>query len=104
MPQAKSRSAGTLGSRSGLWTAIGAAVAVLFFLVSGAISLSDVQVVKADNTKIVHSHEVITALDELLSTVKDAETGKRGFLLTQNEKYLQPYEDAVSRVEPALSA
>ena len=37
-----------------------------------------------------------TALVRLLSTVQDAETGQRGYLLTGEANYLQPYEIAVS--------
>src|ERR1019366_1385656 len=104
MPQDKFRSASTTASRSGLWTALGVIAAVLFFLISGAVSYSTVQVLKTDNEKIVHSHEVITSLDTLLSAMQDAETGQRGYLLTGNEKYLQPYEDALSKVNSELSA
>ena len=32
-------------------------------------------------------------LEALLSSVKDAETGQRGFLLTGEERYLEPYTD-----------
>jgi len=92
------------GSRAGLTTALGVAAAVVFFLVSGVVSYSNVQALRTDNDKIVHSHEVISALDTLLSTVQDAETGQRGFLLTGNEKYLQPYDDALSKVASDLSA
>ncbi len=35
--------------------------------------------------------EFIRALDELLSTVQDAETGQRGYLLTGKPIYLQPF-------------
>jgi CheY-like chemotaxis protein/signal transduction histidine kinase len=104
MPQDKSRSASIAVSRSGLWTALGVAAALLFFLISGAVSFSNVQVLKTDNDKIAHSHDVIVALDALFSTMQDAETGQRGFLLTGNEKYLQPYEDALSKADPELSA
>src|ERR1700744_2247299 len=34
-------------------------------------------------------------LDELLSTIKDAETGQRGYLLTNNDRYLEPYNAAL---------
>jgi two-component sensor histidine kinase len=43
----------------------------------------------------------------LLSTLQDAETGQRGFLLTADEAYLAPYARARGRVlatEPALAA
>jgi hypothetical protein len=41
-------------------------------------------------------------LVELLSALSDAEAGQRGYLLTDDEKYLQPYQSARDRVEPTL--
>ena len=35
----------------------------------------------------------------MLSLVKDAETGQRGFLLAQRAEYLEPYLAAVSEVD-----
>ena len=43
-----------------------------------------------------HTLEVIQQLEALLSGLKDAETGQRGFLLTGDEKYLEPYTDATA--------
>jgi PAS domain S-box-containing protein len=42
--------------------------------------------------------EVISQLERLVSTVKDAETSQRGFIITGNEGYLQPYNEAVERL------
>ncbi len=41
---------------------------------------------------------LIQSLDELLSTVQDAETGQRGYLLTRSEDYLTPYIRAKGEV------
>src|SRR6201996_140066 len=76
--------------------------AVLFFLISGAVAYFNLQTLRDDNLRIVHSHEVIIALDELLSSAQDAETGQRGFLLTNNEKYLEPYNSALLAIPPRL--
>ncbi len=38
--------------------------------------------------------EFIRRLDELLSTLQDAETGQRGYLLTGQQRYLDPFSDA----------
>src|ERR1700748_1697916 len=92
-----------VGAGAGFWTALGVAAALLFFLVSGAVSYSNVQTLQADNDKIVHSHDVIAALDSLLALVEDAETGQRGFLLTGSDRYLQPYDNAVPKVAPTIS-
>lgn len=43
-------------------------------------------------------------LETLLSTIKDAETGKRGFLLTGDQRYLEPYDAARARLGHDLAA
>jgi diguanylate cyclase (GGDEF)-like protein/PAS domain S-box-containing protein len=43
------------------------------------------------------------AMVETLSLLKDAETGGRGFLLTGDEQFLEPYQKAVPRVQSALA-
>ena len=54
----------------------------------------------ADHSQwVAHTHEVIGALEALLSTLKDAETGERGYLLVKDKKYLEPYEDALLQVK-----
>ena len=60
--------------------ALGLAGAVVFFLISGGVAYFNLRTLRDDNQKIVHSHEVITTLDELLSGAQNAETGQRGYL------------------------
>jgi len=86
------------GARSAVeaWTTVGLAAMLAFFLISGGIAYLNIQTLREDNQKILHSHTVIIAIDELLSTVQDAETGQRGYLLTGKDSYLEPYENAVS--------
>lgn len=45
-----------------------------------------------------HHRAAIQHLSEVVSTLKDAETGQRGFLLTGKDNYLAPYESAVQRL------
>ena len=44
--------------------------------------------------RVTHTLEVVEQLQALLSTLQDAETGQRGFLLTGHEDYLVPYTTA----------
>ena len=44
---------------------------------------------------MVHTYEVIEHTESLLSELKDAESGQRGYLLTGDEIYLEPYEEAL---------
>ena len=42
------------------------------------------------------------ALDDLKQTILDAETGQRGYLLTGDERYLEPYNNAINQVDKQL--
>ena len=45
------------------------------------------------------SHSVLIALGQILSAMKDAETGQRGFIITGVDAFLEPYETAKPRLE-----
>ena len=79
-------------------TALALAAVIAFFVVSGFIAYLNIKTIKQDNQKVVHSQETITAVDGLLSSAQDAETGQRGFLLTGNETYLEPYRAALAMI------
>ena len=55
--------------------------AVAFFLCSGIVAYFNLQTLRENSRNIFESHDVIVALNELLSRLQDAETGQRGFLL-----------------------
>jgi len=85
-------------------TAAGLALVVVFFVLSGVVATSNINVLRDDAAEIQHSHDVIMAIDALFSTVQDAETGQRGYVLTGKEAYLSPYADAALRVGPEIAA
>jgi signal transduction histidine kinase len=43
---------------------------------------------------VEHTWQVINQVEIIMGLAKDAETGSRGFLITGDEVYLQPYKDA----------
>lgn len=59
---------------------------------------------KKTSEELVHSREVLEKLEITLSDLKDAETGQRGYLITGKERYLQPYLNAVAKIEPEIQA
>jgi len=77
---------------------LGLAAVLVFFIISGGFAYYNIQTLRTDNQTIVHSHQVIATLDNLLSALQDAETGQRGFLLTDDERYLEPYEAAQVKI------
>ena len=44
----------------------------------------------------------ITRLEQLESVLKDAETGQRGFIITGDENYLRPFNQATERLPADL--
>lgn len=78
--------------------ALGLAAAIVFFLVSGAVAFFNLQALREGNQRIVQTHQTIVALDQMLSSVQDAETGQRGFLLTNDQRYLEPYNAALRAI------
>jgi CHASE3 domain sensor protein len=57
-----------------------------------------------DRRRVVHTHEVLGQLDDILLKMADAETGQRGYLLTSEDIYLEPYQAAAVRAEAAVTA
>lgn len=52
----------------------------------------------------IETGRFLRTLDDLLSSVKDAETGQRGYLLTSDPEYLDPFQSAKARLPGQISA
>jgi PAS domain S-box-containing protein len=51
---------------------------------------------------VVHTHHVIEHLQTLLTYVVDAETGQRGFIVTDEDAYLKPYNSALRQIDSEM--
>lgn len=91
-------------SRASIWAALGLAVGLAFFVISGAVAYRNIQSLRDSDGAIRHTHSVLMALDELLSATQDAETGQRGYLLTGSQAYLEPYDSAVKNLNGRMQA
>lgn len=47
---------------------------------------------------------ITSELNLLLSWLKDAETGQRGYLLTGKEEYLKPYDESLAKIRKGLAS
>jgi signal transduction histidine kinase/CheY-like chemotaxis protein len=83
---------------------IGFLLAVLAVAIIALLSYQSLQTTAATSANLTQSIEVLGRLQGLLSTLKDAETGQRGFLLTGEESYLTPYTDAKDALPDELKA
>ena len=52
---------------------------------------------------VAHSHQVRTELADLLSEMKDAETGQRGYVITGEDSYLEPYKAALGTIKTTFA-
>jgi CHASE3 domain sensor protein len=76
-----------------------------------ALTLATIVIVSYRNARLLiendawvaHSHQVRTELADLLSQLKDAETGQRGYLITGSDGYLEPYQAAVAAIKLTLA-
>jgi PAS domain S-box-containing protein len=78
---------------------IGFALTLAVLAIGGVLGVVNVRRLAANERMVAHTHEVLGELESLLSTLKDAETGQRGYLLAEDVKYLQPYDNALRRLE-----
>ncbi len=73
------------------------AVAGLIFINEASFRSSSEAVTGMEEAQLTRG-----ALNELKQTILDAETGQRGYLLTGDERYLEPYTKAINQVNQQL--
>ena len=76
--------------------------ALLILLGTVLLSYQDWLLFREASTEARHSRDVLESTASLLAALKDAETGQRGFLLTNDQKYLKPYRDALNIIPGGL--
>ncbi|HVU56274.1 MAG TPA: response regulator [Puia sp.] len=82
---------------------IGFGLSLLILIVSSIASYSSIQNLLESARWVDHTDSVINKTEMTLSTMKDAETGQRGFLLTGDTTYLRPYYGAQERALTIVS-
>ncbi len=70
---------------------IGFGLSLLILIISSVASYSSINNLLDSSRWVDHTDSVINQLSNALSTMKDAETGQRGYLLTSDSAFLQPY-------------
>lgn len=82
---------------------IGFLLAVILFAVPGMYLRKRALEFRLYREQVAHSRIYIDALQSYLTTLQDAETGQRGFVLTANENYLAPYLAAKAGITDRLN-
>jgi methyl-accepting chemotaxis protein len=72
-------------------------VAVAVILYNGLLQAD------ADSQLVTHTNDVKNQMNALQSDLKDAETGQRGYIITGDDTYLQPYNSALTAISADLT-
>src|ERR1039457_3883657 len=84
------------------WKKIAGGFAPSFVLPAGigAIAYRSINALSQTSYSVAHTHVVLERIASVLSLLKDAETGQRGYIITGDESFLEPYQAAA----PAIAA
>lgn len=86
-------------SKHSFWLPIAIAAAFMAVAAFGIVTYVNTMRIRASEQRVEDSYAIREAVHELLSSMKDAETGERGYLLTGEAAYLGPYHVGVQRAE-----
>ena len=85
------------------WLIVGSVVLVALLLLNAGVAYRNTMQLHRSSDLVAHTNQVLLSLETLLSTLKDAETGQRGFLITGDEGYLKPYNHALANLDRELA-
>ena len=77
-------------------------VVLLITVVIGAAAYNSTAQLLESETSVTHTHRVLTNLAQVMSSLVDAETGQRGYIITGNDRFLEPYRTAGQTVSSEL--
>ncbi len=84
-------------------TMLGYGLAIAAVIIIAVLSYIAVRGSVDNAQRVTHTLRLVEQLQALLSTMKDAETGQRGYLLTGEESYLEPYTNARAALAGEIS-
>lgn len=79
-------------------------VTVVVLVVLGVFSVTSMQRLIQTARLLSHSSRVITTAELVTKSMVDIETGQRGYVITANEQYLEPFYESSGKVERYLHA
>ena len=81
----------------GMWLLIGLLLA--FTVANALVAYSNIRDIYEARLEVGQSRQVQLALAKVLSAAQDAETGTRGYAITEDRTYLQPYFGAIDAIQ-----
>ncbi|MBV8781853.1 MAG: CHASE3 domain-containing protein [Phycisphaerae bacterium] len=82
---------------------MGFGLAVVAQMIIGVVAYRSVHKLLDNDASLNRSHQILEQLGNVASTLKDAETGQRGFVVTAQDSYLEPYQAAQAHIGEEMS-
>ncbi|MBD3884156.1 CHASE3 domain-containing protein [Phormidium tenue FACHB-886] len=80
----------------------GLGLTLLLLVLNTIVSYTNIRRAFQNEQWVSHTQQVLNRLEGVLSTLKDAETGQRGYLITGRTDYLEPYEQANAQLDQEI--
>jgi CHASE3 domain sensor protein len=81
----------------------GLVLVVLLLAICGVLVFRFTAESSADRESLVHAFQTIRTAQTLYAQIQAAETGQRGYILTQDKQYLAPYKRALAAIPDTLA-
>jgi methyl-accepting chemotaxis protein len=86
-----------------MWTfgrriVVGFMIPCLLLVGIGVVAYRSISSLTSTNHLVAHTQQVLEHIAEVLSLLKDAETGQRGYVIAGDEAFLEPYQSAVGGI------
>ncbi len=78
---------------------VGTVAVIILLVLTGAVTLRNIRTLGENTTSVQMTYEFLGAIDRLESSLKDAEAGQRGYIITGNPSDLEPYQAANERLD-----
>ncbi|MEO5944201.1 MAG: CHASE3 domain-containing protein, partial [Ferruginibacter sp.] len=82
---------------------IGFGIAISILIISSVISYISISNLLQSASLVRNTNDAVRSTNQVLSTLKDAETGQRGFLLTGADEFLAPYNGSHDSVNNLIA-
>ena len=77
--------------------------ALLILIVSGIITYTTSEKLAESSDEVIETYVISIELEQIMSYLKDAETGRRGFLITSDSIYLEPYFESRGKINESFA-
>jgi PAS domain S-box-containing protein len=82
---------------------LGIGLVAVLLVVNAGLSYWNTRQLDENAGLVAQTEETLDLLDNVLQAVVDAETGERGYLLTRQDEFLDPYRSALPRLKSTLA-